>query len=77
MQAVKATSRITQKLKLEFRKQKSLNQPSTFLSSHLFDLASIPPLVPPVIVPDFASRIPSTVTTNLYWKDKKVTLKLI
>lgn len=34
------------------------------MSSHCFDLASIPPLVPPVIVPDFVSRIPSTVTTN-------------
>lgn len=40
------------------------HKPSIVLSSHLCDLASIPPLIPPVIVPDLVRRIPSTVTTK-------------
>lgn len=39
------------------------HKPSTFLSFHLCIRASMPPLEPPVIVPDFVNRIPSMVTT--------------
>jgi hypothetical protein len=39
------------------------NSPSTALSSHLFDLASIPELTPPVTLPFFAISVPSSATT--------------
>ena len=44
--------------------QSKRNKPSIFLSFHCFDLASISPLLPPVMVPDFVSRIPALVTTD-------------